>query len=175
LTAFYHSQAINASEALRIPVSYEYKDFIYNALQINFELIHFYLDAYQKENGHQPPCFSQEVLAVLKQYHWPGNIRELFNLLERIANLYEGGEVTLLDLPPHIYASPLRRLAPDHNNLKNLLDSVEKELIERALSETGGNKRQAAARLGIHRITLYEKLKRLKIRPGSSAGRAGER
>jgi DNA-binding NtrC family response regulator len=137
------------------------------------ELIDFYLDAYQKENGHQPPRFSQEVLAVLKQYYWPGNIRELFNLLERIANLYEGGEVSLFDLPPHIYSSPLRPLAPGRNNLKDLLDRVEKELIERALSESAGNKRQAAARLGIHRITLYEKLKKLKIKPETLAPKAG--
>jgi transcriptional regulator with PAS, ATPase and Fis domain len=127
------------------------------------ELIHFYLNGHQKEHGHQPPRFSQEALAVLKQYHWPGNIRELFNLLERIANLYEGGEITPLDLPPHIYSAPLRRLPPGSNNLKKLLDSVEKKIIERALSESGGNKRQSAARLGIHRVTLYEKIKKLKV------------
>jgi DNA-binding NtrC family response regulator len=127
------------------------------------ELIRFHLKDHQKEYGHQPPHFNQEALAVLRQYHWPGNIRELFNLLERIANLYEGGEITPLDLPPHIYPVPLLSRPLRDSSLKKLLDSVEKEVIERALCESGGNKRQAAARLGIHRITLYEKIKKLKV------------
>ncbi len=88
-------------------------------------------------------------------YHWPGNIRELRNVLEQAVILGDGKKITPSDLPPHIrktgQGKMLFRLKP--------LAEVEKHYILRILEETDGNKAKAASILGISRETLYQKLK----------------
>lgn len=95
---------------------------------------------------------------------WPGNVRELRNALERAAILAEGPLLCAEHLwiesgagkPPPASAAP----GASADAAAKPLSEVEREMIERALSEVGGNRRKAAERLGIGLRTLYEKLKR---------------
>jgi two-component system response regulator FlrC len=93
-----------------------------------------------------------EVREAIAGADWPGNVRELANALERAAILANGPELRVGDLGTLARARP----APGPVSLSD----VERETIARTLAEVGGNRRQAAERLGIGLRTLYEKLKR---------------
>jgi sigma-54 specific flagellar transcriptional regulator A len=132
-------------------------------------------------------------LRVLKQYKWPGNIRELANLLERLCVLHPGGTVDICDLP-HRYTAgvPLRssdtevlvekrsvgampedfELPGEQTSLKDYLEKVEVSLIRRALDDADGVVADAARRLQIGRTTLSEKIKRYKIPSGATGSHA---
>ena len=103
--------------------------------------------------------FTPEALAALAGYAWPGNVRELQNAIARAAALAPGPMVREEDLPDRVRgaAATGRRLAlPEDMTLEEL----ERLAILHALEVTGGNKREAAARLGISLATLYRKLDR---------------
>jgi sigma-54 specific flagellar transcriptional regulator A len=127
-------------------------------------------------------------LRVLKQYRWPGNIRELANLLERLCVLHPADSVDISDLPNRYTAGvPLRssdtvqvlekravgatpedfELPGESTSLKDYLEKVEVSLIRRALDDSHGVVADAARRLQIGRTTLSEKIKRYNI-AGSS-------
>jgi two-component system, NtrC family, response regulator AtoC len=93
-----------------------------------------------------------DVQRAIAEADWPGNVRELANALERAAILADGPELRVRDL------GTLARPRPPAGG--GSLSDVERETIARALAEVGGNRRQAAERLGIGLRTLYEKLKR---------------
>jgi two-component system response regulator AtoC len=93
-----------------------------------------------------------EVRRAIVDADWPGNVRELANALERAAILADGPELRVRDL------GTLARPRPAAGG--GSLSDVERDTIARTLAEVGGNRRQAAARLGIGLRTLYEKLKR---------------
>jgi two-component system response regulator FlrC len=105
------------------------------------------------------PAFhlDEEACARLAAYAWPGNVRELANVLERAAILADGPEITaqllVLGLPATA-APPCEPAALD-----GTLEDLEKQAIRRALAATSGNRKQAAARLGIGLRTLYDKLR----------------
>ena len=116
-----------------------------------------------------------EAIERLVSYHWPGNIRELENLMERTMLFCEGPEIRPRDLPPEIGAGLPSRGARCHvaprrggPSLKEAVraetERVERELIQRALDETGGNVTQAARKLKISRKSLQTKMKELGLR-----------
>jgi len=97
----------------------------------------------------------------LTAYAWPGNIRELRNVMERAAILADGGEIGFDHLPPEIVAN---RQAPSATGNKPLsgdlsLAAVDRQHILIVLKHTGGNKTRAAELLGINRLTLRNKLR----------------
>ena len=103
---------------------------------------------------------SPDAMAMLLQYGWPGNIRELRNVIERAMVLAETAALTRDDLPPEILMAcdaPLSGVLPPENTATNLAQ-VEQQHIQKILQECGGNKRLAAQRLGISRSSLYDKL-----------------
>jgi Nif-specific regulatory protein len=114
--------------------------------------------------GSSPITITKPARDCLLKYHWPGNIRELRNVLEQAVILGDGKKITPSDLPPHIgktgRGKMVFRLKP--------LEEVEKQYIHRVLEETEGNKAKAASILGISRETLYQKLKQYG-REGDSA------
>ncbi len=100
--------------------------------------------------------FSDEALDALVRYPWPGNVRELENMVERIVVLNRSGTVEYPDLPEVLRssASSSDGIAP------GTLREMEARRISEALREAGGNKKLAARKLGIHRSTLYAKMRR---------------
>jgi transcriptional regulator with PAS, ATPase and Fis domain len=116
--------------------------------------------------------FSPEALALLETYGWPGNIRELQNVVERAVLLAIGPEVSAQDLPMSVRSRDVRGAAgsglPSELpamglDLKAVVDEYESNLIRQALARTGGNKNRAAQLLGLNRTTLVEMVKRKRI------------
>ena len=111
---------------------------------------------------------TQGAMRALMAYHWPGNVRQLENTVERAVALSAGRkELDVADLPPEMQATP-NQLAPpmvdfpdDGLDLPAYLFSIERDLIQRSLQRTGGNRNKAAELLKIKRTTLVEKLKRM--------------
>jgi DNA-binding NtrC family response regulator len=111
---------------------------------------------------------SQDAMRRLMGYHWPGNVRQLENAIERaVAFGGSRGQIDASELPnelqrpePPPIATSLS-IPEDGLDLGALVTSIERELIQRALERTNGNKGQAAALLQLKRTTLVEKLKRL--------------
>ncbi len=104
---------------------------------------------------------SNKVIKHLRAYDWPGNVRELGNIIERAINYL--GEDTIIKeehLSPKIKKESSEL---DIRNLKELLEQVEKEEIEKCLLITNGNKAKAAKILGISRTNLYKKIERYEI------------
>ncbi len=110
---------------------------------------------------------SQGAMRHLMAYPWPGNVRQLENAVERAVALSAGREtLDVADLPPEIQTTPQAAATPFVDFPDNGLDmpaylaAIEKDLIQRALDRTRGNRNRAADLLGIKRTTLVEKLRR---------------
>jgi DNA-binding NtrC family response regulator len=116
--------------------------------------------------------FDPEALAAFKGYRWPGNIRELENVIERMVIVRGQGTIGLADVPPQVRtprSTPTRAMTPipelpeDGTDLRAMLEAVEARMIGEALERTGGNKNRAAELLGLNRTTLVEKLRRKRV------------
>jgi DNA-binding NtrC family response regulator len=113
------------------------------------------------------PMMSQDAMRRLMAFAWPGNVRQLENAVERALALLGGrSTIELSDLPPEIQlaqlaAAPTLEFPDTGVNLPDLVEQIERDLIMRALSRTGGNKAAAAELLHLKRTTLVEKLKRI--------------
>jgi DNA-binding NtrC family response regulator len=110
----------------------------------------------------------QDAQQALMAYHWPGNVRQLENVMERTFALSPGrAQLSAPDLPDEIRDVPFSPstgdfvFPPEGLELDRLVSDFEHGLIRQALERTGGNKRQAADLLRVKRTTLIEKLKRL--------------
>jgi len=111
-------------------------------------------------------CISGEALSLLLEHAYPGNVRELENIIERAISFANTSEVLPADLPPYLHdAQPQGRQIdrPSPRNLKEALNAVEKETIISALNESGGNISRAATLLGIYRQQLQRKIKQYRI------------
>jgi PAS domain S-box-containing protein len=105
----------------------------------------------------------REAENVLYHYVWPGNIRELFNVLERVVSSLEGDSIRLSDLPFHLYREQRRFSKESALSIRDAHAGAEKEAIIRALKIARYNKSRAASILGIHRTHLYKKIKQYDI------------
>ncbi len=118
----------------------------------------------------QPPAVSQDAMRRLMSYSWPGNVRQLENVVERAIALTPGrAQIDVRDLPEEIQqaddvADPRARFPDGGMDLEAYINGLELVLIRQSLERTGGNKRRAAELLKIKRTTLVEKLKRLERR-----------
>ncbi|HMK50802.1 MAG TPA: sigma-54 dependent transcriptional regulator [Thermodesulfovibrionales bacterium] len=99
---------------------------------------------------------SDEVLEVFQAYHWPGNIRQLRNVVERAVLLAKGEKITVKDLP--IEYNRVRRLK-EINNSQLTLKEIERDAIKSVLLQCEGNKSEACRILGISRKAFYKRLK----------------
>ena len=115
----------------------------------------------QKTLPDSPTALSTETLDRLIQYAWPGNVREIRNVLERALILARGqASVSVEHLPGEFRARPG---LGDRRHTPLSLDELERQHIERTLKHHGGNRTRAAAELGISRATLINKIKRYSI------------
>jgi transcriptional regulator with PAS, ATPase and Fis domain len=100
---------------------------------------------------------------VLDGYHWPGNIRELLNVLERTAYTIEGSCIDACDLPFYLSRPVATALKGGQWCLNTVVAEAEREALRKALELTGNNKAKAAKLLGIHRTVLYKKMSKYQI------------
>lgn len=150
------------------------EDFFYRLNVINIDLpplrergkdvlllVRYFSAKYSEEMGRPVPQYSDRALEILSDYSWPGNIRELENLVQRLMAMVDSDLVDAPDLP----ASMRSECFSHATGLDRTLAQVEAEYIRNVLAAVSGNKTRAARILGIDRKTLREKL---KIIPRSS-------
>jgi two-component system NtrC family response regulator len=101
-------------------------------------------------------AFEDSALELLQSHHWPGNIRELANVIEHASILSDSLPISAADLPTHL-GQPSTLLLPVRNVGKSLRE-IEMETIYATLDSLNGNKTAAAEQLGISLKTLYNKL-----------------
>ena len=138
-------------------------------------LVQHFLQKLSAESGRGPVTISQDALRRLMAYHWPGNIRQLENAVERALAFSQGrSQIDVQDLTSDIQhqaagSDTSEVWFPDDGlDFARYIETVELSLIRRSLERTQGNKRQAAKLLNLKRTTLIEKLKRLEPSAGSS-------
>ena len=125
-----------------------------------------------KEKNRQISGIATDALQALCDYPWPGNIRELENLMERLVIIKGSGTITLGDLPEKFLGDrqpvtrpPVKSVALPATgiNFNDVLEEFENSLIMDALEKTQGNKKEAAELLNLKRTTLIEKLKKKNL------------
>jgi transcriptional regulator with PAS, ATPase and Fis domain len=121
------------------------------------------IQKFQKEEGTKLVFLSPEVMEIFQNYYWPGNVRELANILERILYTMDGDTILPRHLP--IILQSMGKESPkfEETVLKRLREDVEKEILLHTIRMSKDNKNKAARMLGIHRTSLYKKLKKFKI------------
>jgi DNA-binding NtrC family response regulator len=108
----------------------------------------------------------------LRNYDWPGNVRELRNVIERAMIIAKERLIRPEDLPERVrqreteFGTPSAAVTvPRTGNLRRILSETERQVIQDALHRAGGNKTKAAKMLGIHRTSLYEKMRQHGMEP----------
>ena len=137
-----------------------------------------FVEKYNRKLNKKIESISDDAMALLQAYNWPGNIRELENLIERVLLFADGPSITAKDLPdpvrqgsgtpaPALSAAPLEA-STGEGGLKDIVRmkaaELEKDLITKALEETGGNVTRAARLLQISRKSLQTKMKEFGLR-----------
>jgi len=128
-------------------------------------LVNHFLENGPKTPGRKVPGISKEAMDILTDYPWPGNIRELKNIIERAMVMMEEGEEVIM--PSHISlyirglpGGPDFQMPQDSSSLDDTVSQLEKELILDALQKTKGIQSQAAKLLGITERSMWHRLKK---------------
>lgn len=120
-------------------------------------LCEYFLKKYNEKFGMSIEKIDDEAMEYLQKYSWPGNIRELENVIERAYNLVNGDVIRVEHLPENIIK---HKWTLQLGKLNKALNEIEKQSLINALKASGGNKSKAAEMLGISRASLYQKLKK---------------
>ena len=123
-------------------------------------IVESFLEKYGRKMGRRA-TLGAGVLDYLLSYDFPGNIRELENLIEQGVALAQDGEIHLADIAPN--GNGNGHLHPERQSLADLVQEVERNAIMRALRQVEGNKERAAEILGLSPTTLWRKMKRLQV------------
>lgn len=121
-----------------------------------------FIKRYSEENNSEINGFTREAFDALMKYDFPGNVRELENLIERAVVLARESKITLEDLPPHIFTTSNHLSSGSLSGLDSQVENLEKVLIQKELVKAGGNQSKAARVLEIserklrYKITKYE-------------------
>jgi DNA-binding NtrC family response regulator len=124
-------------------------------------LADFFLKKFVKKNRREGISLAPEVLQAFRDYHWPGNIRELENVIERGVIICQGNVLSREDLPP-----AMQRLGPgpaDVGDPEPGLPELERQLISRTLARVAGQRQQAANILGISLAELNLKIRSYRL------------
>ncbi len=129
-------------------------------------LIEFFVKKFADQNGKGDLEISKEAVDRLLKYNFPGNVRELENIIERAVVLARGRIITVSDLPMNVKGYTKEESAPslEKGNLNEQVEALEKSLIYDALKQTGGNQTQAGKLLGITERNLRYKLQKYLIK-----------
>ncbi len=123
-------------------------------------LAEYFLADFCSRNNFRPKQFHPEATEALEQYAWPGNIRELRNVVERMAILAPGDTIEASAAPVEIR---MNKGAAVRGNLRETRESAEREHILRALQESDWNVSGAARSLGMERTNLHKRIRALGI------------
>jgi nitrogen regulation protein NR(I) len=144
-------------------------------------LLEYFIQYFCKKRKRKPFKFSPEAMQCLIRHSWNGNVRELENLIERLSILTNSEIISMTDLPEKFIddqAIQIAKTLPIHPSnslipaaaisetgcdLNEIITNIEKNLINEALSKSGGVKSKAAILLGLNRTTLIEKMKKMGI------------
>ncbi len=141
-------------------------------------LVRHFVKEFSRRNQRVIDTIPSDTMQALLRYHWPGNIRELQNVIERAVLISKGPtlNVSLAELKPDLSAaygpSPAKGKTVTHENLQDMVQWTQRSQILRALEETNGvvaGPNGAAARLGVKRSTLQHKMRKLGIRLSRTA------
>ncbi len=127
-------------------------------------LLNHFLKEFSRENNRRFRNPTAEVLQPFFDYPWPGNIRELRNVVQRMVVMGKGDQLKLTDIPSEI--RNIQLLSPDIGKIPPTslkLEEMERHLIRKAITQTHGNISRAAILLGISRRTLHRKLHDLEL------------
>jgi transcriptional regulator with PAS, ATPase and Fis domain len=123
-----------------------------------------FLDELRDDTNRTVRGFSDEALATLEGYAWPGNIRELQNVVERAVLLGKSEMITPADLPREIAGGATITVSRvGSRTLKEALEEPERQIILDVLEANGWNRNATADSLGVNRTTLYKKMKKLGL------------
>jgi transcriptional regulator with PAS, ATPase and Fis domain len=120
-------------------------------------LMNKFLDVFYKETGYYREI-PESVEKLLLKHDWPGNIRELKNVVEKICVNAEDTKVGINDLPVYVLNKSLKHEYSKGTGLKEIMDNIEKEVISKTLKDCNNNKSEVAKKLNIPRATLYRKI-----------------
>lgn len=141
-------------------------------------LFNHFISKFCKKRKRPVLSISKDAMRCLESYHWPGNIRELENLCDRLSVLVSGNRIEIYDLPEKfitkdkdLYNSAIKLNVMSSNfvfpengfDLNKVIDDFERKAIVEALKQAGGVKSKAATLLGLNRTTLLEKMKKMRI------------
>lgn len=128
-------------------------------------LVEVFIRQYATLNAKKVRGITKDAMEVLIRYNWPGNIRELKNIIERMIVLSSGDMLTMDQIPDDLRGGDAIKPGGQASVPEGVsrISDAEKEMIRRALSENKGNKSVAAGKLGISRRTLYRKLEEYKL------------
>jgi transcriptional regulator with PAS, ATPase and Fis domain len=125
------------------------------------DLVRFFLHNFHRESGIFKKI-DKDSLNILNEYKWPGNIRELKNLIDRICVMSDSVSLGIEDIPEYINTGSTERI-DNSDTLKNAKEVVEENMIREALKKCDNNKSKASRYLDIPRNTLYRKIKEYNI------------
>ena len=120
-----------------------------------------FLDKSSEKSGKRLKGIEPEVIHILSSYSWPGNIRELENVIEASTYFTNDDKITKESLPSYIKDTGTYDL--EEKNLKDIIEETEKKVIIQMLKKHEGDKRAAAKSLGISKSSMYEKINKLEI------------
>lgn len=135
-------------------------------------LCNYFLIKHARAMGREVPIISQEAMDFLMSYSFPGNVRELENIIERGVALSTNGAIRIKHLPEEMHPEPMGPPVIAEEAWPTLQEH-EINYIKRVLEETMGSRNMAASILGIDRVSLWRKIKKYGLEPDIPAGRTG--
>lgn len=139
-------------------------------------IVNHFIETFNPEFGLDVKGLAPEAWELVKSYQYPGNIRELRNLIESAFNVVVGPYISREDLPQHVhqvsgvFQDPAQQRGESGflaevgtKGLQQIMEGVEQQVLERSLEQAGGNKLRAAALLGISRPGFYKKLQKYRL------------
>ena len=133
-------------------------------------LIDQFRQRFNRKLGKNVAELSDEIVDALMEYEWPGNIRELENLIERLIVLAGDEQINLTDLPPSIISAGIsksqhaRDYSSHHEAKKKLMESFDRMFVTEALRNSNGNVSQAARSVGMNRANFQRLMRKLGIK-----------
>jgi len=135
-------------------------------------LVEHFVARFNRRQGKSVAGVAPDVMALLMAHDYPGNVRELENIVERAFVLCAEGKIERMHLPPELTGQPTAAPAPAGDTITAQTRAAEAQAIRTALEHHGFNRLAAARALGLHKSTLFRKIKALGIQVPDQDGRA---